>query len=298
MNLFRKKRLFIFLIGFIILVVLIGYSLSERDNLTTAEQFINDTVGWGQRVIHAPVNFITDLFTNIEDIRNTYNENQLLKEKLAEYTGLIYENQELSEENEELRNLMDWMDDDSIRDFNPIQATVISRSPERWVEQVTINKGLQDGVDTNMAVITAEGMIGKVQSASQFTSTIQLLTGFDQFNRISATISREDSENIVGMIEGYDEETESLLFRIIEESDQDLEEGELVVSSGMGGVFPAGLSIGNVIEVVSDQYGLTRTALIEPAANMYDINHVVVVDRALPDGEDEEGDEETEEETD
>jgi rod shape-determining protein MreC len=292
MNLFRKKRLFIFLIGFIVLVVLIGYSISERDDLTTAEQFINDTVGWGQRIIHTPVNFATDVFSNIRDIRNTYNENQLLKEKLAEYTGLIYENQQLSEENEELRNLMDWMDEETIRDFNPIQGTVISRSPERWVEQVTINKGIQDGVETNMAVITAEGMIGKVQSRSQFTSTVQLLTGFDQFNRISATISREDSEDVFGMIEGYDQDSESLLFRIIEESDQDLEEGELVVSSGMGGVFPAGLVIGSVIEVVSDQYGLTRTALIEPAADMYDINHVVVVDRALPDGEDEEDEEE------
>jgi rod shape-determining protein MreC len=295
MNLFRKKRLFIFLIGFIILVVLIGYSISERDELTTAEQFINDTVGWGQRIIHTPVNFVTDVFTNIEDIRNTYNENQLLKEKLSEYTGLIYENQQLSEENEELRDLMELVDDESIRDFNPIQATVISRSPERWVEQVTINKGIQDGVDTNMAVITAEGMIGKVQSRSQFTSTVQLLTGFDQFNRISATISREDSEDVFGMIEGYDQDSESLLFRIIEESDEDLEEGELVVSSGMGGVFPAGLVIGSVIEVVSDQYGLTRTALIEPAADMYDINNVVIVDRALLDGEEEEADEDEEE---
>ncbi|GAB3801993.1 rod shape-determining protein MreC [Virgibacillus kimchii] len=287
MKLFQKKRLFIFLIGFIILVVLIGFSISGRDGLTTAEQFINDTVGWGQRIVHAPVNFAADVLTNIEDIRNTYNENQLLKEKLAEYTGLIYENQKLNEENEDLRNLMEW-GEDSIRDFNPIQATVISRSPERWVEQVTINKGIQDGVEINMAVITADGMIGKVQTTSQFTSTVQLLTGFDQFNRISATVSREDSDDIFGMIEGYDEETESLMFRIIEESDEDLEEGELVVSSGMGGVFPAGLVIGNVIEVVSDQYGLTRTALVEPAADMYEINHVVVVDRSLPEGEEDE----------
>jgi rod shape-determining protein MreC len=291
MNLFRKKRLFIFLISFIVLVVLIGYSISGRDGLTAAEQFINDTVGWGQRMVHAPVNFVTDMFTNIEDIRNTYHENQLLKEKLAEYTGLIYENQKLHEENEELRSLMDW-EEDSIRDFNPIQATVISRSPERWVEQVTINKGIQDGVDLNMAVITADGMIGKVHTTSQFTSTVQLLSGFDQFNRVSATVSREDGDDIFGMIEGYDEETESLLFRIIEESDQDLEEDELVISSGMGGVFPAGLVIGNVVEVVPDQYGLTRTALVEPAADMYDINQVVVVDRELPEGEEEEDDEE------
>ncbi|MBP1968800.1 rod shape-determining protein MreC [Virgibacillus natechei] len=281
MSFFRKRQLFILLIGFIVLVSLIGFSLREREDLSTVEKFINDTVGWAQTVIYTPVNFVTNVFTNIDDVRNTYNENQLLKEQLSEYKSLIYEVQEIKEENEELRNTLDVTD--SIRDYDPIQATVISRSPERWVEQITIDKGQQDGVARNMAVITAEGMVGKIQSTNEFTSTVQLLSGFDQLNRISATISREEEQDINGMIEGFDEETDSLLFRIIEESDDELEEGELVVSSGMGGVFPAGLPIGTVKDVVPDQYGLTRTALVEPAANMYDINQVIVVDRALED---------------
>ncbi|GGB28216.1 rod shape-determining protein MreC [Virgibacillus dakarensis] len=280
---FRKKRLFIILIGFIILVALIGYSLRDRENLSTPEQFIKDSVGWVQSVIHAPVKFMTDIFTNIDDLKNTYEENQLLKEKLSEYKGLIYEVQEIKEENEELRKTLKKTE--SLRDFNPIQATVMSRTPERWVDQVTINKGMQAGVKQNMAVITGDGMIGKVQSVSQFSSTVQLLTGFDQFNRISATISRKDGKDIFGLIEEFDEESNSLLFKIIEESDKDLKKGELVVSSGMGGVFPEGLPIGTVKEVVPDQYGLTRTALIKPAANMYEINHVIVVDRDLTDSD-------------
>ncbi|WP_099158655.1 rod shape-determining protein MreC [Virgibacillus ndiopensis] len=279
MPFFRKKRLFIILIGFIILVALIGFSLGDRKNLSTPEQFIKDTVGWAQSVIHTPVKFVANIFTNIDDLKNTYDENQLLKEKLSQYKGLIYEVQEIKEENEQLRKTLDKTE--SIRDFNPIQATVMSRTPERWVEQITINKGEQDGLKTNMAVITADGMIGKVQTTSEFTSTVQLLTGFDQFNRISATISRKKGKDIFGMIEEFDEETNSLLFKIIEESDKDLKKGELVVSSGMGGVFPAGLLIGTVKEVIPDKYGLTRTALVKPAADMYEINNVIVVDRTL-----------------
>ncbi|MFC4022642.1 rod shape-determining protein MreC [Oceanobacillus longus] len=279
MQFFRNKRLFILLIGFIVLVALIGYSFKDRENLTTVEKFINDTVGWTQNVIHTPVTFVTDIVTNIKDFKNTYDENQLLKEQLSQYKSLIYEVQDIEEENEELRDLLGISE--SVRDYDPIQATVISRSPERWVEQVTINKGEQDGVRSNMVVITAEGMVGKIQSTSEFTSTVQLLTGFDQYNRISATISREDENDIFGMIEGFDEETNSLLFRIIEESEKDLEEGELVVSSELGGEFPAGLPIGTVKEVVSDQYGLTRIAMIDPAADMYDLRNVIVVDRAL-----------------
>jgi len=177
-----------------------------------------------------------------------------------------------------------------MNDYTPIQATVVARSPERWFEQITINKRKQDGVKPNMAVISADGMVGKIQSSSQFTSTVQLLTGFDQFNRISATILREDGKDIFGLIEQYDKENRSLLFKIIEESDQDVKEGELVVSSGLGGLFPAGLLIGTVKDVVPDQYGLTSTALLEPAADMYEITDVIVVDAALTLDDDEEQD--------
>ncbi|HLR40293.1 MAG TPA: rod shape-determining protein MreC [Virgibacillus sp.] len=293
MSFFHKRRFFILLIGIIILIALIGYSLSDRENLTTPEQFIQDTVGWAQNVFHTPVKFFTDIFGNIDDLKNTYQENQLLKEKIAQNKSLVYEVQELKEDNESLRKTLDKTE--SITDFNPIQATVISRSPERWVEQIRINKGSQQGIEPNMAVITADGMIGKIQTVSKLTSTVQLLTGFDEFNRISATISHEKGKDIFGLIEEFDEKSQLLSFKIIEESDKDLEEGELVVSSGMGGVFPAGLLIGKVKEVVPDQYGLTRTALVEPAANMYEINHVIVVDRQLAKGEEsseaQEGDE-------
>lgn len=289
MSFFRKKRLFILLISIIILVVLIGYSMRDRDNLSLGEQFVNDGVGWVQSIIYMPMDFFTNIFSNIDDIKNTYQENKILKEKLSEYKTLIYEVQEIKKENQELRESIDLTD--SIRKFNPIQSTVISRSPERWIEQVTLNKGSKAGIKKNMVVITADGMIGKIQSVSPFTSTVQLLTGFDQYNRISATISREKGKDIFGIIEEYDEESDSLLFKIIDESDKDLEEGELVVSSGLGGVFPAGLAIGKVKEVIPDKYGLTETALIEPAADMYDINHVIVVDRTL-EGEDDMNDEE------
>ena len=293
MSFFRNKRLFLILIGIIVLVVLIGYSLNSRDNLTAPEKFIQDSIGWAQNIVHAPVKYVANVFSNIEDIKNTYQENQLLKEKLSEYKGLIYDVQELNKENEELRKTLEKTE--SISDYKPIQATVIARSPERWIEQVAINKGRQHGVEVNMAVITADGMVGKIQSAAEFTSTVQLLSGFDQFNRISAMISKDGDKNVFGLVEEYNKEDHSLYFRIIEESEKDVERGDLVISSGMGGVFPSGLPIGTVKEVVPDQYGLTNTALIEPAADLYEINHVIVVDRSIANAGDED-DEDLEEE--
>lgn len=279
MSFFRRKSLFILLIGIILLVVLVGYSLSSRDNLSAPEKFLTDSVGWVQNIINQPATFFVDTIANLDDIKNTYNENKILREKLAEYKTLIYEVQEIEKENEELRATLDIVE--SPRDFETILANVVSRSPERWLEQLTINRGSQHGVEKNMAVMTVDGMIGKVTSLSNLTSTVQLITGFDQLNRISATISRKDGDNIFGLIEGYDKEKEALIFRIIEQSDKDLKEDELVVSSNMGGLFPSWLPVGTIKEIKPDEYGLTKIAYVEPAANMYEINQVIVVNRSL-----------------
>ncbi|HLR64464.1 MAG TPA: rod shape-determining protein MreC [Pseudogracilibacillus sp.] len=284
MNFFRRKSIFVLLIGVIVLVVFLGYSALNKGNKSLPEKIVSDTVGSVQNVFNVPIEYVSQFFSNISELKNTYNENKVLRKELAENKTLIYELQELEKENKELRRMVEL--EDSARDYNPINGNVISRSPERWLEFVTINRGTKHGVKQNMAVITVDGMIGKVQSVSNVTSTVQLITGFDQLNQISATVSRKKGGNVFGLIEGYDAKEKALIFRIIEDSGGKLKEGELVVSSNTGGLYPSGLPIGKIKEVNPDEYGLTKIALVEPAANMSEINQVIVVDRLLETDED------------
>lgn len=271
---FKRRKLILILISMVFLVALIGFSIRERENKTLPEQLILDTAGWIQSIFHAPVSMIENFFNHLHDLKNTYEQNELLKSRLSEYKNLLYEVQALEKENEELRAIIDK--EKSLRDYRTIHAEVIARTREAWFRQVTINKGSQHGVQANMAVITADGMIGKIQSTTPFTSRVQLLSGFDRNNKISAVIS--DQENVFGLIEGYDEEKKMLLFQsILEESE--ITEGQLVVSSGMGGVFPSGLVIGTVESVETDSFGLTRIAYVKPAADLSNLNHVMVIDR-------------------
>lgn len=285
MSFFKRKSLFVILIGIVLLGTLVGYSLTNKNERSTAEKIVMDSVGWLQNIAFQPITFVTDFFGSIEDIKQTYNENKILREKIVEYKSLVYDVQELEKENDNLRQLLDVVD--SPRDYEAVLATVIARSPERWIEQVIINQGKQHGIEKDMAVITGEGMVGKVKSVSNFTSTVQLLSSFDQINRISATITRKKGNNVFGLIEGYDKEREMLIFRIIDESGAKVKEDEAVLSSSLGGVFPSGLPIGTIKEVTPDQYGLTKIAYVEPAANLKEINEVIVVNRTLdtvPDG--------------
>ena len=151
--------------------------------------------------------------------------------RLDELAQLKADVQTLTEENNELRDILDKKD--SLSDYKQIQATVIGRNPDRWDELLIINKGSTDGIERDMAVITSTGLIGKVKSSRQFTSTIQLLSSADATNRVSAEIV--GNQTYYGQIEGFDAEKEMLLLKKIP-YEAKIEKDQLVQTSGMGGI--------------------------------------------------------------
>ncbi|WP_366247245.1 rod shape-determining protein MreC [Terribacillus aidingensis] len=296
MNFFKKKRMFLFLIAIIILVGLIGFSTRDRSSQTLPEQIISDTVGFVQNIFSKPAQFTSTVVTNIKNLKNTYEENQVLKSKVDDYKGLQFRYQELEKQYDDLKATNDSFNQYTSMDYDPIPADVIVRSPEGWFDQLTIDKGSDDGIETNMAVMTASGMIGKIEDVSRSTSSVQLLSGFNETNRISAQISggeNEDGEKqdtIFGLIEGYDEKDGMLLFTGVK-PELEVKKGSTVLSSGLGGVFPKGLPIGEVDSVELDQYGLSQTVHVKPTADLYDIEKVIVVDAASEDASSSNGDE-------
>ncbi|WP_242219942.1 rod shape-determining protein MreC [Bacillus cereus group sp. BfR-BA-01380] len=274
---FLNKRLIVLLVSIILLVALIGISLKERKNLTWPEQFVKDTVGVVERVFQKPANYVAEFFENVEDVKRTYEENKELKAKLDKYAELSVKVKDLEKTNEELRDILGKKD--TLSDFKPVQATVINRNPDKWNDLIGIDKGAQEGIQKDAAVITSKGLIGKVKSVSQFTSTVELISSLNRTNRISAVV--RGNSNVFGLIEGYDKEKQQLVFTKIP-SGVKVEKDQTVVTSGLGGVFPDGLVIGQIVEVTADEYGLTQTAYIKPAADLNDVNNVMVAKRTMP----------------
>lgn len=273
---FFNKKLLLLLVSIIVLVALIGFSLRDRQELSWPEQFLKDTSGFFMNIFNKPVSGVTGLFENLSDLQNTYNENKILKKRLDEYVVLKTEVQDLKEENKNLREILKKEDD--LREYKPYPATVIGRNPDRWHETVTINKGKLNGVEKDMAVITAKGLIGKVKTVTNFTASVQLLSSMDPTNRVSAYIQGDNKA--FGLIEGYDQKRDQLLMKRIP-YDKKIKKGSFVVTSGYGGVFPKGILIGKVVDVKVDQYGLNQTAYLEPTTDFYDISDVMVVKRSV-----------------
>ncbi|MBZ5201221.1 rod shape-determining protein MreC [Planomicrobium chinense] len=281
---FSNKRLILLLLGVILLVALISFSLRDRDNVSAPEQMIKDVVGAGQMVFSVPAQFITGMFDNIDSLLNTYEENKYLKSRLEEFASVQAEVTDLRSENTELKTLVGKEAD--LRSYNPIQAQVVARNPDQWEEKMIINKGTDDGVSENMAVMTAQGLIGKVTLTTPNTATVELISTQNPNYRVSAMVIG-GQKNVFGLIEGYDVERRELLLKRID-ADIKLEKGQQVTSSGLGGIFPKGIVIGEITEITIDEFGLTQLVYVKPAADFTLLNHVVIADRVLPevDGED------------
>lgn len=276
---FLNKRLIVLLVSIIILVALIGFSLRERDHPSWPEQFVKDTSGWVQSLVSKPARYIAGFFENLQDLQNTYEENKQLKKRVEKLVSLEAQVQKLEKENKQLHDVLG--EKKNLSDYKPISATVIYRNPDRWHELIFIDKGQINGIKQNMAVMTATGLIGKVKSVNQFSSTVQLLSALDPKNRISAYVQGE--ANAYGLVEGYDKEKKLLLIKRIP-YDAKIKKGQTVITSGLGGVFPPGLLIGKVVNVKTDQYGLNQTAFVKPGADFYDIKNVLVIknNKTLP----------------
>lgn len=284
---FSNKKLILLLVSVIMLVALISFSLRDRQNATLPEQIIKDTVGFAQGLVAKPTNYITGIFSNIESLLNTYEENKRLKMRLEDFAVLQAEVNQLKSENKSLRELTEK--EESLRDYSPLHATVIARNPDQWEEKIIINKGTSHGVQKNMAVMTATGLIGKVTLVTPFTSEVELLYTNNSNYRVSALVQGENND-VYGLIEGYDEERNELILKRIDSSLK-VEKGELVVTSGLGGIFPKGIPIGKVTEVTTDDFGLTKLAYVKPSADFSLLENVVVAMRGTTviDGSDGEG---------
>ena len=273
---FSNKRLILLLVGMIFLVALISFSLRDRNHASLPEQLIKDVVGFGQSMFSKPTQYITGVFDNVESLLNTYDENKRLKVRLEDYVTLQASVNDLRLENDELRKIVDKEED--LRAYNPIQSTVIARNPDQWEEKIIIDKGEIHGVLENMAVMTAQGLIGKVILTTPYTSTVELLSTQNPNYRVSAVIA--EGQEVFGLIEGYDEQRKELILKRID-SEYEVKVGQKVTTSGLGGIFPKGILIGEVTEVTTDDYGLTKLAYVKPAASFSILDHVIISKRTI-----------------
>ncbi|MEB8142989.1 rod shape-determining protein MreC [Mammaliicoccus sciuri] len=269
-NFFKNNKIMIFLISMVLLIVIVGYSVRAQSALLS-EQYASDTSSFGGRIVSYPVTFVSDFFSGIftsdEDVDK-------LKEEVKSTDQIKADKARLEKENKALKKELDMKD---ISQFNPISATVIGRSPDQWMNTVIIDKGKKSGMKENMAVITSEGLVGRIKKANQFSSQVELISTSVKTSKLSVDIQQDD-ENIFGMINRYDENKDLLVISDIDNK-YSIKKGSKVVTNGLGDQLPKGILVGKVEKVENDEYGLSKVAYIKTSTNIKELNHVYVAKR-------------------
>lgn len=214
---------------------------------------------WPSSWLRLPAAFLYGLASNTHDLI-TY---PLLRRRAEEsrrvvalLTQQLAEVRDLAEENVRLRRLAGFLADAS---FQAVPARVIAHDPLQWNRLFYLNQGTDAGIQTGIAVVTADGVVGRVRHARKDFSIVTALS--DPEFRVGALIERTRLQGLlVGTPQG-----QCLLTFLPPESD--VASGDVVVTAGVGGPVPRGLKIGVVRGVRADPGGLSKTAVIAPSAD-------------------------------
>ena len=273
------------LVFFLLLSVLISIRLTGLGS-----HFLNPVGGFLQSVlspIEKPIlqlgNGIRDNTKVIWDFRKVQLQNEELLKKVDQLTG---DNLKLKEQ---VLAGMRFTELDQGQFHNPtldkyekVGATVINRNPTAWSRTLTLNRGSKDGIVVNDPVIGALGLIGKVISVSSTTSEVLLI--LDGEGQVSALVRSSTGNGTFGIVQGTYKHTSRLTsegnLQMLFKRDDNVNAGDLVLTAGVGGVYPQDVPIGKVIEIQLDPAGLLKTAFIQPLINFDTLEEAYIVKMA------------------
>lgn len=275
----RNKRLFILMIGLIVFIAVMGFTLG-RTKLTWPEKFLNDTFGTLQGILYRPASAVSDFFGDLSRLYAVQKENELLRQTVAQYARDQVRYNLIEAENERLKNALGFTErQKQLYHYRYLIAQVVGSSSNPFDPTIKINLGARDGIKPQMAVTTSDGLVGLVSHVSEFTSTVEPITVLNaetaQGVQIAATILGKEKESF-GIIDSYNVETGMLQMTKIDENDK-MAPGDTVITSGLGNVYPRGVIIGTVIDRQVGDFGLTEKANVLPAAKFDHLQEVFVI---------------------
>lgn len=277
-NKLEKKYIILIVLLFVaIFLGIITKIVTDDRKLNPIEKGIKDTVVSINKVINIPINFIKNKAIETREKKDLYNKYLELRKRVDEHYLDIAEMNELEKENKELRKLLDI--DKTLSDYSYLNATVINRNIGYWYNTITIDKGSSSGIKKNIAVITGDGLIGKVIKTTNFSSTIKLLTSDEIDSKVSVKIKVED-KYIYGLLTSYKKEENLFVIEGISESIE-IPVDSLVTTTGMGDIFPSGILIGKVKRVGTDNFDLAKIVEVESSVDFNDIKFVTVLKRKV-----------------
>lgn len=213
--------------------------------------------------ISAPFNALGNIFSNLTASEDTLSDLKKQNEELTSKVAELSEAEKTAQRLEKLVNLQ------STYNLQSTAARIIGASGDAWTSTVTIDKGSADGMAINMPVTSSAGVIGQIIEVSAKTSTVRLIS--DEKSGVSAMVQDTRAQ---GMLQGQADGTLRLEYV---SADSDVKVGDIIVTSGIGGVFPKGLPLGTVTSVEKSANDVYYTIVVRQQSTTENNEEVLVI---------------------
>ena len=266
MNKNRKSSIIGIVITIIVLIILV---VVTNNNLIHVEGIASKIVMPIQNGLTYLKNKVTGNNEFFSDIKNLKAENEQLNQTNKELEEKLRELEILRSENEMLKEYANLTEKYS--EYSTIPAYIINKNVSNFSDNIVINVGSNDGVEPNMCVISEKGLVGYIVSTTDTTAKVQTIV--DTSTSVSASVTTtRDSIICKGMLD-----SSTTLKATYIPIDATLAVGDNVETSGMGGIYPRGITIGKIKEIVNTKNIANRYAIIETAVDFSKIETVLVI---------------------
>lgn len=219
-----------------------------------------------QRAVLATEHTIKDVWSDYIYLVEVKDENEELKKALLR---LQEENNSLREDvfqNARLKQVLDYKENAG---FTTIAAGIMGQDLEGWTKTITINKGSSEGVVRDQSVISPLGVVGRVIEVTSHSSKV--LVNLDVRSDIDVLVQRS---RVKGVVEGTGNET--LILKYIRQAD-DVQVGDLILTSGFSGTFPKGLVVGEVVKIEKSRENFFKYVEVRPKMDIQRLEEVLLV---------------------
>lgn len=255
-----------------LLVVAILLLVSEElGGILSIGDWVSDAGAKGQAAVSSLIRNVGNARVFFQDLDQLREENSQLRQRVEELTVELVEVQEVIAENELLRTELGFVRSQrSLRVMGAnVEARVAGYEPGNLNRAVIISTGRDGDLLPDMPVLTGRGLVGRVIEVAPRSSQVLLLT--DARSAVAALIQRSRATGIVkGQLDG------SITMEDIGR-DADVQVGDIVLTSGLGDVFPKGIVIGQVVEVMQSDTAMFQRAIVEPSVDLSNLEVVLVL---------------------
>ena len=259
-----------------IALLLMNFVLMAFDarDITSGQRVIRSWTQTAADFVQSPVTSITasvsNYFTSISSLRSAQTDNDVLKQRVQELEVEVKQKADLTSENERLKTLLQLKETSK---YKVLTARIIGRDPSVWFDSSIINRGSLDGVVLNMPVVTDGGLVGRVTAVSPLTAQVDLITYSK--SGLGGIIGEIGQSGALGVVIGTSKK-EMLEMKYVPGS-IDVQVGQTVFTTGQDGIFPPGLKVGEIVNIVTGSATTPHQIQIRPAAKLNAMQEVGVL---------------------